>query len=126
MSSRTSSFVIAIAPAPVSSAAKRQAARSSQPVRRGRPVEVPYSLPRLRRYSPVVRDVGFETAGGCREGLEDGLFARHVLHAEGTQQRAGLGSDRGHARRQSRLAVELGHADALAGSRRLVRRADAS
>src|SRR6476659_1422219 len=52
-SSSTSSFVIATAAAPESSTAVRATTASNQPVRRGRPVDVPYSLPRARRNSPV-------------------------------------------------------------------------
>src|SRR6185295_18615484 len=48
-----SSFVIATAPQPESSTAVRATTASNHPVLRGRPVEVPYSLPRSRRRSPV-------------------------------------------------------------------------
>ena len=53
-SSSTSSLVSATASIPLHRTAARAATASNQPVRRGRPVVVPNSLPRRRRCSPVL------------------------------------------------------------------------
>src|SRR5215467_4288826 len=51
-SSRTSSFVTTSHVVPLIMPEYRRRGRSIHPVRRGRPVTAPYSLPRLRRFSP--------------------------------------------------------------------------